>query len=105
MKLIATAVNRIEGLPFSPDHAGVFETTLLGGLWPDRVQIDRLPSVETAPLAHDDTWEAGRHDQLHPLWGVIGADPRSYEAHQGPSLIAACTKWLLGRVASELTGV
>lgn len=104
MKVIATAVNRIEGLALGPDHAGLFETTLLGGLWPDRVQIDRLPSVETAPLAPDDIWEAGRHDPKHPLWGVIGADPRSYNAHQGPPIVAACTKWLMARVESELTG-
>jgi creatinine amidohydrolase len=104
MKVIATAVNRIEGLPFGPDHAGVFETTLLGGLWPDRVQINRLPSVETAPLAPDDVWEAGRHDPKHPLWGVIGADPRNYDAHQGPPLVAACTKWLIDRVQTELSG-
>ena len=104
MKVIATAVNRIEGLPIGPDHAGLFETTLLGGLWPDRVQIDRLPSIETAPLAHDDTWEAGRHDAQHPLWGVIGADPRTYDSHQGPPLVAACTKWLIGRVQAKRIG-
>jgi creatinine amidohydrolase len=104
MKVIATAVNRIDGLPFGPDHAGVFETTLLGGLWPDRVQIDRLPSTEAAPLAPDDVWEAGRHDPKHPLWGVIGADPRGYEPHQGPPLVKASVEWLVHKVGQELKG-
>lgn len=102
MKIIATAVNRIEGLPFGPDHAGIFETTLLGGLWPDRVGTDRLPSIQAAPLAPDDIWEEGRHDPSHPLWGVVGPDPRSYEASQGPPLVAACASWLVDRVHLEM---
>ena len=101
MKVIATAVNRIDGLPFGPDHAGLFETTLLGGLWPGRVQIDRLPTVEAAPLAPDDVWEAGRHDPAHPLWGIVGPDPRDYDPPQGPPLVTACVNWLIGRVHGE----
>jgi creatinine amidohydrolase len=102
MKVMATAVNRIEGLPLGPDHAGVFETTLLGGLWPDRVQIDRLPSIDSAPLAPDDVWEAGRHDPKHPLWGIVGPDPRGYDASQGPLLVGACVKWLISKIGREL---
>jgi creatinine amidohydrolase len=104
MKVIATAVNRIEGLPFGADHAGVFETTLLGGLWPDRVQIDRLPSIETAPLAADDVWEAGRHDPQHPIWGVVGPDPRAIDPRRGPPLVAACVDGLLAIVRRDLDG-
>ena len=102
MKVIATAVNRIEGLPFGPDHAGIFETTLLGGLWPDRVQVDRLPSIKTDPLAPGDFWEEGRHDPKHPLWGIVGPDPRAYDARQGPPLVAASVEWLIARVRREL---
>jgi creatinine amidohydrolase len=102
MKVIATAVNRIEGLPFGPDHAGIFETTLLGGLLPDRVQVDRLPSIKIDPLAPGDFWEEGRHDPKHPLWGIVGPDPRAYDARQGPPLVAASVEWLIARVRREL---
>jgi len=104
MKVIATAVNHIEGLPFGPDHAGIFETTLLGGLWPDRVQLDRLPSIKAAPLAPGDAWEEGRHDPKHPLWGIVGPDPRTYDARQGPPLVAVSVEWLIARVRRELGG-
>jgi creatinine amidohydrolase len=105
MKVIATAVNRVEELPFGPDHAGVFETTLLGGLWPNRVQIDRLSSIKAAPLAPGDVWEEGRHDPKHPLWGVVGPDPRAYDARQGPPLVAACVEWLIASVRRELGNI
>ena len=104
MKVIATAVNRIEGLAFAPDHAGVFETTLLGGLWPDRVHLDRLASLESAPLAPGDVWEEGRHDPKHPLWGVVGPDPRHYGVHRGAPLVSACVEWLVHKVWEEPKG-
>ena len=96
LKVIATAVNRIEGLAFAPDHAGIFETTLLGGLWPDRVQIDKLPATRADS---DD-----RHDPDHPLWGVFGPDPRDFDAGQGPPLVTASAAWLIGEVRRELDG-
>ncbi len=51
LQVLATAVNRIEGLALAPDHAGVFETTLLHALHPQLVRIDRLPDLATAPSA------------------------------------------------------
>lgn len=104
MRIIAIAVNRIEGLPLGADHAGISETTLLGGLWPDRVRGDRLPSIQTAPLAPGDVWEEGRHNPSHPLWGVVGPDPRGYEASQGPLLVAACANGLVYQVHLEIGG-
>jgi len=105
MKVFSTAVNRIEGLAFAPDHAGIFETTLLGGLWPDRVRIDRLPSREDAPLAPGDVWEKGRHDPKHPLWGVVGPDPRVYDPFRGPPLVAAAVEGLIAQVRRAFGGV
>ena len=95
LKVIATSVNRIVGLPFAPDHAGAFETTLLGGLWPDLVHIDRLPPR----AAHENE---DRHDPANPLWGIIGADPRGYDPNQGPPLVAKSVEWLIGQVALAL---
>jgi creatinine amidohydrolase len=102
MKVIATAVNRVNGLAFAPDHAGIFETTLLGGLWPDRVRIDKLAPREIAPVASSDGDD--RHDPQHPLWGVFGPDPRNYDRRQGPRLVSKSADWLIGEVRRELNG-
>ncbi len=91
--VVATAVNRIEGLEISPDHAGVFETTLLYALHPDLVQIDRLPSLTRAPLTTDD-WDESRHDPKHPIFGVFGSDPRSFEPTQAANLLSTAVDWL-----------
>lgn len=98
LSVIATAVNRIENLPIGPDHAGVFETTLLHALWPALVQIDRLPPLASAPLAEGDTWAEGRHDPSHPIWGVIGPDPRRFDPARSEQLLAACVAWLISEV-------
>jgi creatinine amidohydrolase len=81
-----------------PDHAGIFETTLLAALWPELVQLDRLPSLQDAPLAADDVRENGRHDPAHPIWGVVGPDPRHYIAEQSKPLLAATVAWLVEQV-------
>jgi creatinine amidohydrolase len=88
MTVFATAVNRIEGLSIAPDHAGVFETTLLHALHPQLVQLDRLPPLSQAPLTSDD-WSESRHDPKHPVWGVFGPDPRGYD----PCWRRAWTGW------------
>jgi creatinine amidohydrolase len=103
MKVYATAVNRIEGPALSPDHAGVFETTLLSGLWPELVQVDRLPSLKDAPLPAGDIWDTGRHDPKHLLWGVIGPDPRNFDPNAGPTLLEASVAWLVDQVRQKLT--
>jgi creatinine amidohydrolase len=95
MIALAYAVNEIEGLPLVPDHAGLFETTLLGELWPDRVDLSRLPAAGGAEVAD-------RHDPLHPIWGVMGADPRAYDAASAPALVAPSVAWLVAKVNEAL---
>ena len=102
LKVFATAVNRIEGLAIPPDHAGVFETTLLYALHPQLVQLDRLPALADAPLAEHDVWEAGRHDPAHPIWGVIGPDPRRFDPAAAAPLLAECVDWLATQVKGQL---
>lgn len=97
MSVSATAVNRIEGLPIPADHAGVFETTLLYALHPHLVQLDRLSSLADAPLAEDDVWEAGRHDPAHPIWGVVGPDPRRFDPSAAEPVLAGCVDWLVAQ--------
>ncbi len=62
----AFAVNRADVPSFPPDHAGLFETTLLDGL--SEGLID-LPSLGTGADQGD------RFDRASPLWGIVGADP------------------------------
>jgi creatinine amidohydrolase len=101
MKVLATAVNRIEGLAIKPDHAGLFETTLLYALHPGLVQLDRLPSLAEKPLATDD-WSESRHDPAHPVWGVFGPDPRALEPSAAPPLLEASVAWLVGQARQAL---
>jgi creatinine amidohydrolase len=100
--VFATAVNRIEGLSIPPDHAGVFETTLFYAPHPELVQLNRLPSLTDAPLADDDVWETGRHDPEHPIWGVVGPDPRRFDPALAAPLFAGCIDWLAGRVRRQM---
>jgi len=104
MCVLATAVNRIEGLAIAPDHAGVFETALLYALHPELVQLDRLPPLDKVPAATDD-WDESRHDPRHPVWGVFGPDPRRFDPAQASPLLDASVRWLVQRVRSELERV
>jgi creatinine amidohydrolase len=63
----AFAVNRANVPDLPPDHAGLFETTLLDGLTEGLID---LPSLGTAPDTMD------RIDPSSPLWGIVGTDPR-----------------------------
>jgi creatinine amidohydrolase len=98
IEVFATAVNRIEGLNMPPDHAGVFETTLLYAMHLNLVQIDRLPLLTNAPLTTDD-WSETRHDPKHPVFGVFGPDPRNFDSSQAATLLAAAVDWLADRAA------
>jgi len=101
-KILATAINRIEGLALKPDHAGMFETTLLAAMWPNLVQLDRLPSLEDAPLKDADVWEQGRHDPKHPIWGVVGPDPRRFQVNEAAGLLEASVGWLVQQVRGRV---
>jgi creatinine amidohydrolase len=102
-KVFATAVNRIEGLNIAPDHAGLFETTLLAAMWPELVQLNRLSSLKDGPLPRDDQdFGEGRHDPKHPIWGVFGPDPRHFKMEQAKPLLDASVTWLVQRVRKHL---
>jgi creatinine amidohydrolase len=101
LRVFATAVNRVEGLSLGPDHAGLFETTLLAALWPELVQLDRLPTLQDAPLAPSDIWEEGRHNPEHPIWGVVGPDPRSFKVEHAKPLLDATVAWLVHQVRRQ----
>jgi creatinine amidohydrolase len=98
-KALALSVNRTDA-QIAPDHAGVFETTLLSSMWPDRVQLDRLPSLSKVPADQSDP-NAGydhRHDPAHPLWGVMGPDPRAYDPDHANALLEDVVSWTTAQV-------
>jgi creatinine amidohydrolase len=98
--VFATAVNRIEGLAYAPDHAAIFETTLLYALHPELVQLERLP---TTPLpTHDVDMGEMRHDPSHPIWGVFGPDPRRLDPATAQPLLDASVTWLVTQVKQRI---
>jgi creatinine amidohydrolase len=101
MTVVARGVNMVEGVAIRPDHAGVFETTMLYALWPDRVDLSRLPPVDSGQLLTDDFDEA-RHDPAHPLWGVFGPDPRRFDAQLAPALLGRAAEWLAEQAAQQV---
>lgn len=103
LRVLALSVNRSDA-SVPPDHAGVFETSLLSAMWPDRVEIDRLPTLSDSP-ANDpggDVMGAHRHDPAHPLHGVFGPDPRVFDPAAAPALLDEIVAWTVRLV--ELAG-
>lgn len=88
-QVTALAVNRADIPGFPPDHAGLFETTLLDGLAPslsDTGRLGRLPD------------DKDRFDPASPLWGIVGADPRGEAPIDGEVLATAMVDWLVQSV-------
>ena len=100
MRVRALAVNMATGLSLEPDHAALFETTLLGALWPNRVRIELLPPLASAPAIDPDGDSMGphRHDPKHPLFGIFGPDPRWFDPEAAPALLDAMVDWLVDQV-------
>ena len=102
MQVKALAINMVAKPPISPDHAGPFETTMLHALWPRRVDISRLPPkpVRTGNI-EEDGWGPQRHVKGHPLWGVVGPDPRDFNPDLGPALLEAAVSWLVQETSNR----
>jgi creatinine amidohydrolase len=97
MQVRPLAVNMAEGSPIEPDHAGLFETSLLSALWPDRVHLEALPPLAQVPSADpgNDVRGPHRHDPSHPLYGVFGPDPRMFDPLQAQHLLDTIVSWLI----------
>ncbi len=98
-QVLALAVNRARA-HLAPDHAGLFETSLLSALWPERVHLQRLPGLASAPSLDPDGDVHGpqRHDPQHPLYGVFGPDPRTFDPARAAELLAEIVAWTIGRL-------
>ena len=64
---------------FPPDHAGLFETTLLDGLTDGLID---LPSLGTGADQGD------RFVPASPIWGIVGADPREIQSVERAALVS-----------------
>ncbi len=88
--------------PLAPDHAAIFETSMMSMLEPGLVKLDCLPGVAQAP-ANDpagNSWGAHRHSPDDPLFGIFGEDPREYDDSSARRLLAATVGWLVATVQS-----
>ena len=85
----ALAVNRANIRGFPPDHAGLFETTLLQGIDAELMDITQL-----SQMADD----KDRFDQSSPLWGIVGTDPRQAPPLPADELTSAVVDWLAASV-------
>jgi len=105
MRVLATGVNRCVSADLAPDHAGVFETTLLHSLHPELVHLEMLPDRAGHPSADPDGDVMGpqRHDPAHPLWGVFGPDPRGIDLSTSSALLDHLVAWLSDSARSVAT--
>jgi creatinine amidohydrolase len=101
----ATGVNRCESSPIAPDHAGVFETSLLHALRPELVHLDRLPALQDYPVddPYGNAMGPQRHDPSNPLWGIFGPDPRPLPLEETQAVLDTLVGWLAGLVNRAVT--
>ena len=99
MVAVALGVNGNAGAPFPPDHAGLFETTLLAAFQPQTVDMSLLPPANPGE-AGEDPYGAQRHDPDHSLHGIFGPDPRTFLPDSAPDLRRVMAAWLAGSVNS-----
>ncbi|WP_333815603.1 creatininase family protein [Tabrizicola sp.] len=92
-KVTALSVNQAPVPGLSPDHAGLFETTLLDGVAPGLSDIGRLSS-------DPDTMH--RFDPYSPLWGIVGADPRQTPPMAGAEICNRVAAWMENQVIGTM---
>ena len=93
LQALALAVNGNSAASLPPDHAGLFETTLLAAFHPQTVDMSLLPQPYPGE-AGEDPYGPQRHDPAHSLHGIFGPDPRAFSPEQAPLLRKAMAEWL-----------
>ena len=99
MQVLALGVNGNAQAPLPPDHAGLFETTLLAAFQPQTVDLSLLPPA-LPPEAGEDPHGPQRHDPGHSLHGIFGADPRAFDPAQAAGLRKTMAEWLARQVGT-----
>jgi len=101
LRVMSFAVSQATDCGLAPDHAALFETTLLAASHPDLVRLDRLATMADAPAVDPDDNPMGphRHDPAHPLHGIFGPDPRQFDPAAARPLLNRIVTWLLEAIA------
>lgn len=100
LTVTALSINGNAAAGIAPDHAGMFESSLLQAMSPELVQLDRLPSLADAPADDPGGDPAGphRHRVDHPLYGVFGPDPRHLDTSTANRLLEEMVHWMTNSV-------
>lgn len=94
-RAIARTLGQAPNPPVAPDHAGRFESLLLQALYPDLVDLSRLPDPESFPVpVGEDPFGPNRHLTEHPLHGVFGPDPRRMNSDDAAPLLEYLITWV-----------
>lgn len=97
MKLVTLNLSDCDDLPIAPDHGGLFETALLQSLDPDKIDLTELSDE---PICESNPAGPQRRDPSHPLYGVIGADPRPVTNQQCIEVREHLLDWIVQQVQS-----
>jgi creatinine amidohydrolase len=100
MEVLALGINMASTARVPPDHAGVFETSVLIALHAGLVDISALPAIDGAPSLDPGGNVTGpqRHQTDHPLYGVFGPDPRAADYADADDLLEDLVAWLVKQV-------
>lgn len=97
MIAVARGVNGNANAPFTPDHAGLFETTLLAVFHPQLVEMSWLPAAISSETS-EHPYGAQRHHPAHSLHGIFGHDPRAFRVETASGMRCAMANWLANSV-------
>lgn len=104
MKLVTLIGADLPDAPITPDHGGLFETALLSVLAPGTLEMTELPPIEDHPgdLPGQSSNGPQRRDPSHPLFGIMGTDPRTLDAAQAQDLTDQLTGWIVEHANAAL---
>jgi creatinine amidohydrolase len=98
MRVLALGVNGNPGARLPPDHAGLFETSLLTAFHPGLSDLTRLGPPVPQEIG-EDPFGSQRHEPDHSLYGIFGPDPRCLEQEDAAILRREMARWLAAQVA------
>jgi creatinine amidohydrolase len=100
LQALGLSISECPPPPFGLDHAGLFETSMLGAIAPELIRLDQIPSLDeaSARAARGTKGGAERGQKDHPLYGVGGEDPRLYDRAQAVKLLSDAVGWLTAEV-------
>jgi len=77
---------------------------LLSVLAPDTLDMDALPTRDEHPGDAPGQPSNGpqRRDPSHPLYGIMGTDPRTLDAAQAQDLTDRMTRWIADQARAAL---